>query len=58
MEAGVTERRIYLPKGTRWKDAYTKKVYEGGQYVTVPAPIDIILVMMREGKEYPIYTEE
>ena len=55
MEEGVTERTVYLPKGATWKDAYTKKNYEGGQRVTVPAPIDIIPVFMRDGKEYDIY---
>lgn len=55
MEADADSRRIYLPAGTRWTDAYTKQVYEGGQWVTVPAPIDIIPVMVREGKEYQIY---
>ena len=57
MEAGVTERSIYLPIGSTWKDAYTGKVYEGGQTVTVPAPIDVIPVMLRDGADYPIYTE-
>ena len=57
MEPGVTERSIYLPVGSTWKDAYTGKVYEGGQTVTVPAPIDVIPVMLRDGKDYPIYTE-
>lgn len=55
MEAGMTEREIYLPGGTVWTDAYTKKTYEGGQTVTVPAPIDVIPVMIREGRDYPIY---
>ena len=55
MEAGATEREIYLPEGTGWKDAYTKKTYDGGQTVTVPAPMDIIPVMIREGRDYPIY---
>ncbi|MDE6639296.1 MAG: glycoside hydrolase family 31 protein [Acetatifactor sp.] len=55
MEAGAVERKIYLPGGTNWTDAYTKKVYEGGQTVTVPAPIDIIPVMVRAGRDYPIY---
>lgn len=57
MEAGATQRSVYLPAGCRWKDAYTGEVYEGGQRVTVPAPIDVIPVMMREGCDYPIYTE-
>lgn len=55
MEEGVTERSVYLPKGAAWKDAYTKRTYEGGQRVTVPAPIDIIPVFMRDGKEFEIY---
>ena len=55
MEAGADSRRLYLPAGTRGADAYPTQVYEGGQWVTVPAPIDIIPVMVREGKEYQIY---
>lgn len=55
MEAGAKTRTVYLPKGDAWTDAYTKKTYEGGQTVTVPAPIDIIPVMMRGDKRYPIY---
>lgn len=55
MEAGATTRTIYLPKGASWTDANTKQVYEGGQTVTVPAPLDVIPVMIRDGKEYVIY---
>ena len=55
MEAGATTRTIYLPKGASWTDANTKQIYEGGQTVTVPAPLDVIPVMIRDGKEYVIY---
>ena len=55
MEAGAVTRAIYLPAGAVWTDAYTGEVYEGGQKVTVPAPLDIIPVMIRDGKEYKIY---
>lgn len=55
MEAGLTERKVYLPKGTRWKEAYTGQMYEGGQWMTAAAPIDIIPIMIKEGKDYPIY---
>lgn len=55
MSAGAVEREIYLPAGSTWTDAYTKKTYDGGQKITVPAPIDIIPVMVRDGKEYEIY---
>lgn len=55
MEEGQREREVYLPAGCRWTDANTKTVYEGGQRITVPAPLDIIPVFMREGRSYPIY---
>ena len=55
MEEGVEERSLYLPEGCSWTDAYTKKQYEGGSIVTVPAPLSVIPVMIREGKQYDIY---
>lgn len=55
MESGAKEREVYLPAGSEWTDAYTKKVYEGGQRVTVPAPLDIIPVMIRDGRDLPVY---
>ena len=48
-EAGATERTVYLPAGTAWIDANTRTRYEGGQSVTVPAPMDVIPVFAREG---------
>ncbi len=55
MEEGATKRCVYLPAGVKWTDANTKKIYEGGQTVVVPAPLDIIPVMIRENKTYDIY---
>lgn len=55
MEEGMRERTIYLPKGHSWTDAYTNKVYEGGQTVTVPAPLEIIPVMLRDDAKLDIY---
>lgn len=54
MEEGARERSVYLPEGAVWTDAYTKKVYEGGQTVVCPAPIDIIPVFYRGGKDFGI----
>lgn len=56
MEAGMETRTVYLPKGTRFKEAATGKMYDGGQTVTVETPLDIIPVFIREGKEYDIYS--
>lgn len=55
MEENASERIVYLPEGAEWTDANTKKVYRGGQTVTVPAPIDIIPVFVRNGRELSIY---
>ena len=55
MEEGARERNVYLPEGAKWTDAYTKKVYEGGQTVTVPAPLNVIPVFMRDDAQLDIY---
>ena len=55
MEEKVTQRSVYLPAGATWMDANTGEVYEGGQRVMVPAPLDIIPVFFRDGKKYDIY---
>ncbi|MBQ8569874.1 MAG: glycoside hydrolase family 31 protein [Oscillospiraceae bacterium] len=55
MEEGARERRVYLPEGAEWTDAYTKQVYKGGQWVTVPAPIEIIPVFLRDNCKLEIY---
>lgn len=48
-EAGATSREVYLPQGTVWVEVNTGKCYEGGQTVTVAAPVDVIPVFAREG---------
>ena len=50
-EAGATRRSVYLPAGTAWIDANTRIRYEGGQTVTVDAPVDVIPVFAREGAD-------
>ena len=55
MEEKVVERSVYLPAGALWTDAYTGEVYDGGQRVTVTAPLDVIPVFFKDGKKYDIY---
>jgi len=55
MEIGMRSRKVYLPAGLKWTDAKSGKVYEGGQTVEVDAPVDVIPVFVREGKNYEIY---
>ena len=55
MEAGVDERKVYLPESCNWVECATGKLHKGGQIVDAKATIDIIPVFCREGKNYQIY---
>ncbi len=46
---GARQRRVYLPAGTAWRDAWTAADHAGGQWITAPAPVDTIPVFLREG---------
>ncbi len=39
VQAGATSRRVYLPAGTRWTDARTGEVADGGAWVVADAPL-------------------
>ena len=55
MEAGLSERSVYLPAGCSWKEAYTGRLYDGGQTVQAAAPLEIIPVFVQEGSDLKIY---
>ena len=48
---GAVSREIYLPEGSNWTDAHGGEIYSGGQMITVHAPIEIIPVFLRDGKQ-------
>lgn len=48
---GALSREVYLPKGAVWTDAHTGNVHEGGQSIIMDAPIDVIPVFLRDGKQ-------
>lgn len=50
MEAGKRIRTVYLPSGETWIEYETGICYEGGQSITVNAPIDQIPLFIRQGK--------
>ena len=57
MEMGERTRSVYLPAGLSWTEAKTGKIYEGGQRITVDAPLSVIPVFVREGKRLPVYED-
>ena len=49
-EKGRREAAVYLPSGSRWRDAWRKDtVYDGGRSVTVAADVHQIPLFVREG---------
>ncbi len=49
LQKGQTQREVYLPRGT-WFDYYTNQLVQGGQTVTVDAPLDTMPLFARAGQ--------
>ncbi|MDR1655052.1 MAG: glycoside hydrolase family 31 protein [Treponema sp.] len=50
---GLRERKVYLPMGAAWTNAWTGERFEGGRIVTSSAPLDIIPVFCRDSAKLP-----
>ncbi|CAM2836029.1 TIM-barrel domain-containing protein [Actinomyces slackii] len=53
-EPGARQRQIYLPDGAQWRDPVDGAVYDGGTTITLPAPLERIPVLIRQGSELEI----
>ncbi len=51
---GMRARPVYLPAGTSWNDAWTGQAFDGGQRITVDAPLERIPLYLRAGARLPI----
>lgn len=49
LQAGARQRKVYLPAGTDWVNAWDGKAYPGGQSIEVPAPLETIPVFLKPG---------
>ncbi len=54
LEAGARKRSVYLPAGAKWLDPVTGELHDGGQTLVLPAPLDTLPVLVRNGRELPI----
>jgi alpha-D-xyloside xylohydrolase len=52
-EQGATSRSVYLPAGTAWYNYWTNERVDGGQTITVNAPIDTMPLFVRAGSIVP-----
>ena len=57
LEQGKKARIIYLPRGNKWIDYWTKEVYEGGQYIIKETPLDICPIYIKSDSIIPNYPE-
>ena len=57
VEQGATSRSFYLPKGD-WVNYWTGALLEGGQQVTVAAPLEQIPILLRSGSIVPLISAE
>jgi alpha-D-xyloside xylohydrolase len=48
-QKGQRTQHVYLPAGSRWKDAWSGKMLSGGQEIVVPAGLHQVPVFTREG---------
>lgn len=54
LAAGQTGRRVYLPTGATWTDAWTGVCHEGGHAIEVAAPLERIPLFLRDDAALPI----
>ena len=48
---GAKGREVYLPEGAQWISARDGKSYAGGQTLYFDAPIDMLPVFLRDGRQ-------
>ena len=51
---GARSRRVYLPDGAAWTDAWSGVGHAGGQWVDAEAPLNRIPLYLRDGAHLPI----
>lgn len=52
---GAISREVYLPAGAEWVDAHTGNAFSGGQTVLCDAPVDVIPLFLRNGKQKELF---
>jgi alpha-glucosidase len=58
VEEGQREREVWLPAGSRWAAYWSGEVFAGGQSVTLPAPFERPVMLLREGCVIPLNIAE
>lgn len=51
VQTGSTSRAVFLPSGTKWTEAVTGYVHDGGRTIAAEAPLDLIPLFVRDGAD-------
>jgi alpha-D-xyloside xylohydrolase len=51
LAAEVRKRSVYLPAGTKWRNAWTGTEHEGGATIEAEAPLERIPVFLKDGSD-------
>lgn len=57
-EKGARRRKLYLPKGQSWFHLWSGEKYDGGQWITVNAPLKDLPVFVKGGSVIPLATKK
>jgi alpha-D-xyloside xylohydrolase len=57
VEKGVTQRKVYLPKGASWTNAKMGERFEGGVWIEAEANLDIIPLYFKNDAILPVNIE-
>ena len=55
---GARSRKVYLPGGITWTDAWTDETFDGGQWITAGAPLERIPLYLRGEARLPIRADK
>lgn len=55
---GERRKELYLPRGAQWTESKSGKLYQGGQWIEVGAPLEAVPVFLRDGAKIPINPAE
>jgi alpha-D-xyloside xylohydrolase len=54
LNSGATKRKVYLPAGATWTDAWTGNKFKGGQTITAAAPLEKIPLYLKNRRKMPV----
>jgi alpha-D-xyloside xylohydrolase len=51
---GERRRKVYFPQGVQWTEPKSENVYQGGQWIEVEAPLEVVPFFLRDEARIPI----